>query len=194
MDANNFHDTLLLMSNPQYLEQAQCHQQKIDSETLLTTENKRFYKKRAIQLFKDLFLNKERKKHTESIKSQFDGFLCLAIQHFQRLDREEILQNEYNSLDAANSVPGQNKCHKTPELSPIQEADEITRTFLMPEMNAPQQATLEGFVIRQLPEETAEIDDEASINRKFPKMREVNLHAEALRTKGVKAKKPKVKN
>ena len=195
MAANDIdiNETLLLMSNPNYLAQAQAQRQHKDKETLLTSENRRFYKKRTIQLFKDLFLHKERKKYPEYMRLQFEGFMSLAIQHFQRQDREEIFQNEYSSLELHSETSNPDsklKCHKSPELSPIHEAEEITRTFLLPQPG-PREATLENFIIRQKPTDDEDIDDEATKNRNFPKMKEVNLHTEALRIKGVKHKKSK---
>ena len=75
-----------------------------------------FYKKRIFQLCKDMLRNKET---PPTVKDSFDYFCVNAIEYFKMMDKTEIIQKEYKTLnhdtESPTSLP--NHDNKPSELS-----------------------------------------------------------------------------
>ena len=66
-----------------------------EEKNKISKGDKKFYKKRIIQLTKDL-LKKE--SDNNIINSSFNAYIKTAIDFFQFIDKKEIMQDEYKDL------------------------------------------------------------------------------------------------
>tara|TARA_Y100000389_G_scaffold78668_1_gene75445 strand:+ start:9234 stop:9707 length:474 start_codon:yes stop_codon:yes gene_type:complete len=89
--------TLNYLTNPIYLKKNDNkNQQKY------TEEDKQFYKKRIIMLNK--FLLKSSNINDEQLLKQHDIFVSDCIKYFKKIDKGEILQQEYKDLSYNNFI------------------------------------------------------------------------------------------
>jgi len=136
-------------------------------------EERKFYRKRTYNLFKEIINGKPPKNLAPDIKYAYDTFVNTAIQYFKTIDCSDIIQSEYNgcdfTLDGCSGVTYDGSAN-----GPINaEAD----VFLMRsiKINTP---TLDKFVKR-----TSTIPAEKMI---LPQQKEINLNAPELKNKGIK--------
>lgn len=94
MDARDA--TLEYLSNPAYqnnLANSGITRQPVIRE-IISTADKRFYKKRLISLFKNILKGEE---ISEDIKHAHDEFVHDAIKYFKLIDKRDILQKEHDA-------------------------------------------------------------------------------------------------
>ena len=137
-------------------------------------EERKFYKKRIYNLFKELLINKtEPDDLLPDVKYAYDNFLNASINYFKTIDSNDLLQEEYKTLDD-NNVALEN-INAIPELGDdvgVEEADKL----LMRSIKITTQP-LDKFVKRKSvkPEEQLIM----------PKQKEVNLLDPELKVKGL---------
>ena len=136
------------------------------SGLVITSVERKFYKKRILQLMKDLF---KKRAPNDTLQSSFDSFICSSISYFKFTDASEVLQEEYsgvNTVTADTSAPDVD----------IADADE--GMFNIP----PSKATLDSFVT------TKTVTMKEKI---LPTTRPIDITNDKFKTKGVKKKKKK---
>jgi hypothetical protein len=138
----------------------------------ITEADKKFYRKRIIQLTKDSF---KMEPPINEIRKAFDNYLITCIDYFKVIDASDIMQEEYNGFvttDAnLDNVLGLVKDEEDPD------------KLLFKEQVTPTQ-TLDSFVNLK----------KVSINtEKLPQKKIINIKDKKLKTKGVKKKNEKVK-
>lgn len=140
-------------------------------ELIQLKEDKKFYKKRIIQLTKDLFIKKS---STKEMQKVFEQYIKGCIEHLKTLDKHDILQEEYKNMDLSHNLINNS-------IDNNQEED----------YNA---------YIYKTDEKIIKMDDFVIIKKKpvekknNPKQKDINLKDPSLKLKGVKIKEKKEKN
>lgn len=143
-------------------------------------KDKKFYRKRILNLTRELLLKKEVNYNeiNPDIKSSFDNFIKTCIHYFKIIDRNDILQEDYKNFDE-QSQSQVNVSNNNGELNNINiynsESDNklFMRSIKMPN-------GLEKFVkiiTTKTPEEII-----------LPKIKEIDLQEPNLRNKGIQKK------
>lgn len=75
--------------------------QNINKTRNINKKEKKFYRKRILNLSKDLLLKKDNDydEINPDIKSSFDNFIKTCIHYFKIIDRNDILQEDFKNLD-----------------------------------------------------------------------------------------------
>ena len=135
-------------------------------------EDKKFYKKRIYNLFKEMLINKvEPEDLFPDVKYAYDNFINASINYFKTIDSTDLLQEEYKTLDEQEAI----NINDIPELGEdiaVEEADKL----MMRSIKITTQ-TLDKYVKRKStkPEEKLIL----------PKQKEVNLMDPELKVKGL---------
>ena len=133
----------------------------------LTRDDIKFYRKRIIQLTRDLQKPSLAKSYPSSLQQAFKEYLSTAIAHLKEIDQRDILQEEYDSINKQTK-----KVHFEMEkdYQPPDQLDELL--YNRPEKN------MRDFITVTRPKK----------EKNIPTQKEVDLREPTLRTKGVKKK------
>jgi hypothetical protein len=137
-------------------------------------EDKKFYKKRIYNLFKEMLINKaEPEDLFPDVKYAYDNFINASINYFKTIDNTDLLQEEYKTLDEA----ALENINAIPELGDdiaVEEADKLMMRSI--KIKTP---SLDKYVKRKStkPEEKLIL----------PKQKEVNLMDPELKVKGIQS-------
>ena len=140
----------------------------------INKEERKFYKKRIYNLFKEMLMNKtEPDDLLPDVKYAYDNFLNASINYFKTIDNNDLLQEEYKTLDD-NNVALEN-INAIPELGDdvgLEDADKLLMRSI--KITPP---SLDKYVKRKStkPEEKLIM----------PKQKEVNLMNPELKVKGL---------
>jgi len=142
----------------------------------------KFYRKRIYDLVKRLLISKEdRESVTPDVNYAFSNFVKTTISYFKIIDKQDILQKDYEELEeVANN---DNTLNEKGE-------EELNNydTYIMKKITMPQyklkMTSMDNFVIRKQAEEIKETII-------YPEKREFNLKDESLKNKGIKKKECK---
>jgi hypothetical protein len=143
-------------------------------------EDKKFYKKRIYNLFKEMLINKvEPEDLFPDVKYGYDNFINASINYFKTIDSTDLLQEEYKTLDEQEAI----NINAIPELGEdiaVEEADKL----MMRSIKITTQ-TLDKYVKRKStkPEEKLIL----------PKQKEVNLMDPELKVKGLQSNNNNIK-
>ena len=135
-------------------------------------EDKKFYKKRIYNLFKEILINKSEPENLfPDVKYAYDNFINSSINYFKTIDNNDLLQEEYKTLDEA----ALENINAIPELGDdiaVEEADKLMMRSI--KIKTP---SLDKYVKRKStkPEEKMIL----------PKQKEVNLMDPELKVKGL---------
>ena len=138
-------------------------------------EDKKFYKKRIYNLFKEMLINKaEPEDLFPDVKYAYDNFINASINYFKTIDSNDLLQEEYKNLDEQeainiNSIPelGDDKTIMTSE-----EADKLLMRSV--KITTP---SLDKYVKRKSTKPKEKLI--------LPKQKEINLMDPELKLKGL---------
>jgi|UniRef100_A0A6C0IMU2 hypothetical protein len=140
----------------------------------------KFYRKRIYDLAKRLLISKEdREIVTPDVNYAFSNFVKTSISYFKLIDKEEILQKDYEEFQEQET----NINEKQEELKNYDAC--IMKQISMPEEKS-KMTSMDNFVIRKQSEEI----EESII---YPQKREFNLKDESFKNKGIKKKESKEK-
>ena len=132
----------------------------------VSNAEKKFYKKRIIQLVKDLF---KESAPNDVLQSSFNDFVFSSISYFKITDASELMQEEYQSVESNEK----NSCDNDIDISTLdQEMFNV----------APQESTLDTFVTTK----TVKMPEKI-----LPKTRPINIRNDKFKMKGVKKKNKK---
>lgn len=142
----------------------------------------KFYRKRIYDLAKRLLISKEdRESVTPDVNYAFSNFVKTSISYFKIIDKQDILQKDYEELE------------KVANNNTLNEDEEVLNnydTYIMKKITMPQEklkmSSMDNFVIRKQSEEIKETII-------YPQKREFNLKDESLKNKGIKKKETKEK-
>lgn len=139
-------------------------------EQQLNKEELKFYKKRIINLFKDIINNNSPENLSPDVKYAYNMLIESSIEYFKILDNNDLLQEEYNNLNL--QLDDYSTSTIDTSINYI-EADKLLMRSV--KMDVP---TLDKYVKR--------ISNKKEINFILPKLREVNIMQPELKEKGVK--------
>ena len=140
----------------------------------INKEDKKFYKKRIYNLFKELLINKlEPDNLLPDVKYAYDNFVNASINYFKTIDNNDLLQEEYKTLDEGEII----NINANPELGDdvgVEEADKLLMRSI--KITPP---SLDKYVKRKStkPEEKLIM----------PKQKEINLMNPDLKVKGIQS-------
>ena len=137
-------------------------------------EDKKFYKKRIYNLFKEMLINKaEPEDLFPDVKYAYDNFINASINYFKTIDNNDLLQEEYKTLDEA----ALENINAIPELGDdiaVEEADKLMMRSI--KIKPP---SLDKYVKRK----TTKPQEKMIL----PKQKEVNLMDPELKVKGIQS-------
>ena len=136
-------------------------------------EERKFYRKRTYNLFKEIINGKPPKNLAPDIKYAYDTFVNAAIMYFKTIDCSDIIQSEYNGCDFALEECSGCIYDASANISSNAEADALLMRSI--KINPP---TLDKFVKRR-----STMPPEKMI---LPQQKDINLNAPELKTKGLK--------
>ena len=140
----------------------------------INKEERKFYKKRIYNLFKEMLINKsEPDDLLPDVKYAYDNFINASINYFKTIDNNDLLQEEYKTLDEA----ALENINAVPELGNnddivVEKADKL----LMRSIKITTQ-TLDKYVKRKTTKPQEKLI--------LPKQKEVNLMDPELKVKGL---------
>jgi hypothetical protein len=139
-------------------------------------KDKKFYRKRILNLARELLLKKEVNYNeiNPDIKSSFDNFIKTCVHYFKIIDRNDILQEDYKNFDEqSQSQVNVNDLHNTNVYNSESDNKLFMRSIKMPN-------GLERFVKITTTKSPEEII--------LPKIKEIDLQEPNLRNKGIQKK------
>lgn len=134
--------------------------------------DKRFYRKRILQLSKDMLMNTPPDTLPSDVLFAFENFIKMCIPYFKNVDKTDIIQNEYDN-DLLNIIS--NTDEGTIDTYDVELSNKLMMRSIKMERN-----TLDKFVkFKTLVKEPMII----------PVQKEINLKDPSLRNKGIVKKK-----
>ena len=153
---------------------------KIKQAQSVNKEERKFYKKRIYNLFKEMLINKaEPEDLLPDVKYAYDNFINASVNYFKTIDNNDLLQEEYKTLDEEEIAHLEN-INAIPELGDddnivgLEEADKL----LMRSIKITT-APLDKFVKRKSTKPEALMI--------MPKQKEINLMDPELKIKGLQS-------
>jgi len=137
-------------------------------------EERKFYRKRSFNLFKEIITGNEPKDLPPDVKYAYDNFINTTIHYFKTIDNNDIIQLEYKDIDIPLQECNENYIDISGNLASIIEADKLLLRSI--KINAP---TLDKYVKKTT---TKKKEDDIIL----PKQKEINLNNPELKNKGLK--------
>jgi hypothetical protein len=153
---------------------------KIQKSKLINKQDRKFYKKRIFNLFKDIITGSEPSELVPDVKYAYDNFINSCIQYFKTIDNNDLIQAEYSEMNTIiKEFESNNEIEKTTDdisnFSKNEEADKLLMRSI--KLDVP---TLDKYVKRKSTKK-----DENII---LPKQKNINLQDPELKNKGLKKK------
>jgi len=136
-----------------------------------------FYRKRVIQLTKDLLSPDENVQELfPDIKYAFDIYVKNCVEYFKTLDKSDILQEDYKNIDTEINIVAEDM----PDIQDV--PDDTTKQInkLIMKKTKDERCTLDKFIKRTI----IKLDEPF-----IPVQKEINLKDPVLRIKGIRKKK-----
>lgn len=132
----------------------------------------RFYKKRILQVTKDLLKGE---KITEDVNSCYNGYIRTLIEHFKFIDKKDMIQEEYQNLNNDMSSKIDNSFN-------MMEMDEM----MIKKIEVKEVKTMDDYILKRKKKKEKKIE--------IPKKKEYNIKDKKFKTKGLRKKNSKIKN
>ena len=158
---------LLYFTNNQARKQIHSDEKQIEEKEINKSDIK-FYRKRILQLTKDLLRGK---KMSNIINGSFDAYIDTAIKSFKFEDEAELLQAEFKDLEEKK------KKNKTSTEFKSSESDK----FMMKDLKNKKNDNIKNFAIIKTKKKKKKL--------KKPTQQKFDLKKDVLKNKGVKKKK-----
>lgn len=171
--------TLSYFTNRSQYEQL-LHRTLNKSNDLEYTRDKRFYKKRILDLNKKLFRNEIDERH---LVSQFDMYIKGCIEYLKMIDISELMQRQYQDV-SNNSIVYNNKPCLDMSNTSISDIDFINCDHLMTNNDGTKKVNLDTYIVKTISTTKKQII--------LPEKQNVNIKTRAYKTKGLKPKEEKI--
>jgi hypothetical protein len=151
------------------------------SKDLEYAKEKRFYKKRIIDLNKKIFRNEI---DDRSLVNQFDMYIKGCIEYLKMIDTNDLMQKQYQDA-SNNSIDDINNPDLDISNTSFSDQDFINCDQLMTNNNGIKKVNLDTYVVK------------TSTTKKqiiLPEKQNVNIKTRAHKTKGIKMKEEKKQN
>jgi hypothetical protein len=143
----------------------------------ISRKDQLFYRKRAVNLTKELLKGNEDVFVSPDVKYAFECYIKTCIRYFRVLDKSDLIQEEYKSLNLASKMSDEEEEIK-------QSLDELDELLFTRKINFnPNNGTLDNFV------EIISLVQEDMVVIPPPQQRKINLKDPILRNKGIRKKK-----
>jgi len=140
-------------------------------------EERRFYRKRIYNLFKDMITGKQPDDLLLDVKYSYDNYINATINYFKTIDSNDIIQAEHNGDNIMETEQTDEHDMETQkEDSNVEEADAILMRSVKIEV-----PTLDKYVKRT---KTKPLKEQPQFI--IPKQKEINLNDPQLKNKGIK--------
>ncbi len=140
----------------------------------LNKEERKFYRKRIFNLFKEMITCNESEHLLPEVKTAYDNFIDSAINYFKVIDNNDIIQSDYKNEDISLHECGNSNIDISANLSNNLEADKLLLRLV--KIQVP---TLDKYITRTRTSKKSE-------NIIIPQQREINLNDPELKNKGLK--------
>ena len=142
----------------------------------INKEDRKFYKKRIYNLFKEILITKEEPENLlPDVKYAYDNFINSCINYFKTIDNNDLIQEEYKGLDEIPDIIN------IPELKDNNlQTEEEANKLLMRSIKITT-LPLDNFVKRK----STKVEEKLIL----PKQKEINLNNPELKIKGINKKK-----
>ena len=149
------------------------------TENAINRKDKKFYRRRILSLTKDL-LSKEESDIVVSpdIKYAFDNLVQTCIHHFKILDRNDIIQEDYNEFD--DEIKEDKEISESEQFLKEENEKLLMRSIKMPNHS------LDNFIKIKMTKNIEELI--------IPQQKEINLKDPTLKIKGITKKKNIINN
>ena len=141
----------------------------------INKEENRFYRKRTLNLFKEMINKNSPENLFPDVKYAYDNFVNSAANYFKTIDNSDIIQAEYAGLDSAADNP------TVPLLSvdcSANLANSLDADLCLMRSIKMETPTLDKYVIRTKTKKKSGII--------LPQQKDINLLDPGLKTKGIK--------
>jgi hypothetical protein len=147
----------------------------------INKKDKKFYRRRILNLTKDL-LSKEESEIPPDIKYMFDNFIKACVHYFKILDRNDIIQEDYNEFDEFEDKIKENNEINDESHKILKEENEklLMRSVKM------SNPSLDNFIKINMTKQSKELI--------IPQQKEINLKDPILKNKGIDKKKNIINN
>lgn len=164
------------LSNPSYQNNlmAHGHTKRVQNSETITNTDRKFYRKRIINLFKNTFKAND---YPEDIKKIHEAFMNSSIKYLKLMDTRDILQEDHDLDSSATKQTTMNASNVKEHLN-TQELLSQANHVIMREKGSG--GNLDAFVERKTIQVASPM--------KMPSKKPVNLSAPALKKKGLKKK------
>jgi hypothetical protein len=136
-------------------------------------EERRFYRKRIYNLFKELLIEKDPDDLLPDVKYAYSNFINSCIHYFKTIDNNDLRQKEYKDMDFSLNDNSLENIDISNNLLNKSEADKLLMRSIKIESN-----TLDKYVIKTTRKKKEEII--------LPKQKIINLQDPELKNKGLK--------
>jgi hypothetical protein len=140
----------------------------------INEKDRTFYRKRALNLTKELLKGNEDTFVSPDVKYAFECYIKTCIRYFRVLDKSDLIQEEYKSLNLTTTQSSEEEIKQS-----LDGLDEV----LMRKINFKHNGTLDNFV------EIKSLVQEEMVAPPLPQQRKINLKDPLLRNKGIRKKK-----
>ena len=159
----------------------------------ISRSQRKFYKKRILQLIKELLLAKpgdtQHNYVPESIKELLDTLVFEIIEYFEMIDTTDIINaDKFDSNDVAfeSDDPLFGQCNNSID-NDEDVMEELCKDTIINDNNV--SSTLDDFIIRTNTSQSLKDDEE---DYEYARVKTINLRDYSLKTKGIYTKKSKV--
>ena len=154
----------------------------LEEEKKTMTKDTKFYKKRIVQITKDMLNNTPPQELLHDVSFTFHNYIKTCIRYFKIIDKHDILQEDYKDFNILEGMKLQNLDVSSNEIDYL----DTNRDKLMMRSIKVKKPNLDTFVIK-----TQKKSSEEPV---LPKKKKVNLKDPQFKTKGVQEKKGKKEN
>lgn len=141
----------------------------------INKEEHRFYRKRTLNLFKEMINKNSPENLFPDVNYAYDNFVNAAVNYFKTIDNSDIIQAEYASLD---SLADKQESPLLPVDCSANLANSLDADLCLMRSIKMETPTLDKYVIRTKTKKKAGII--------LPQQKDINLHDPGLKTKGLK--------
>jgi hypothetical protein len=147
----------------------------------INKKDKKFYRRRILNLTKDL-LSKEESEIPPDIKFAFDNLVKTCIHYFKILDRNDIIQEDYNEFyEFEDKIKENNEINDESDKILKEENEKLLMRSV--KMSNP---SLDNFIKINMTKQSKELI--------IPQQKEINLKDPILKNKGIDKKKNIINN
>jgi hypothetical protein len=139
----------------------------------INKEERKFYRKRTFNLFKEMINGNTPENLLPDVKYAYDNFINSTIQYFKTIDNNDIIQSEYK--DVVFLTSNFSDIYTDCSINSINNSDADLLLMRSIKLDVP---TLDKYVKKTLNKKKEQIV--------LPKQKEINLNDPELKTKGIK--------